>query len=100
LKPTRLGYCQFLLSTHTNFTLTHYAEHTQYFSHDSVIRYIKLEKLTASMIWEHVKGDIVFCLGAASSSMTRCWTRITPGTSSWCSANPPNLSLGSPFVRI
>jgi hypothetical protein len=60
LKPTRLDYCQFLLSTHTNFTLTHYAEHTQYFSHDSVNRYIKLEKLTASMIWEHVKGDIVF----------------------------------------
>lgn len=60
MKPTRIDYCQFLLSSHTNFTITHYAEHTQHFSHDSVNRYLVREKMTAGMIWEHVKGDIVF----------------------------------------
>ena len=60
MKPTRLDYCQFLLSTHTNFTITHYAEHTQRFSHDSVNRYLAREKMTPATVWEHVKGDIVF----------------------------------------
>lgn len=60
MKPNRLDYCQFLLSSHTNFTITYYAEHTKNFSHDSVNRYLSTEKMTASVIWEHVKGDIVF----------------------------------------
>jgi hypothetical protein len=49
-----------LLSSHTNFTITHYAEHTQNISHDSINRYLAREKMTAAMIWEHVKGEIVF----------------------------------------
>jgi len=60
LKPTRLDYCQFLISSHTNFTNTHHAEHTANFSHDAVNRYLRKEKVTARMVWEHVKGDIVF----------------------------------------
>ena len=60
MKPTRLNYCQFLLSTHTNFTITHYVEHTQHFSHDPVNRYLAREKMTAATVWEHVTGDIVF----------------------------------------
>ena len=32
-KPTRLDYCQYLLSSPTNYTLTHFADHSERFSH-------------------------------------------------------------------
>jgi len=47
------------LSTQTNFTITHYANHALNTSHDAVNRYLKNSKITAKMIWEHVKGSIV-----------------------------------------
>lgn len=56
---TRLDYCQYLLSTQTNFTLTNYANHASNVSHDAVNRYLRKEKMTAQIIWEHVKGSIV-----------------------------------------
>jgi hypothetical protein len=36
-------YCQYLLSSHTNYTLTHLAEHLQKFSHDTINRYLRNE---------------------------------------------------------
>jgi len=57
--PTRLDYCQYLLSTQTNFTITNYANHVLKFSHDSINRYLIKEKMTARIIWEHVKGSII-----------------------------------------
>ncbi len=56
---TRVDYCQYLLSVQTNFTITHYANHVSNISHDAVNRYLKKSKMTAKMIWEHVKGSIV-----------------------------------------
>ena len=35
-RPTRLDYCQYLLSSSINYTLTHFAEHSQRFSHDMI----------------------------------------------------------------
>ena len=58
MKPTRLDYCQFLLSTQINFTNTYYADHSIEFSHDAINRLLKNSKMTSAMIWEHVKGDI------------------------------------------
>jgi hypothetical protein len=52
---TKLNYCQYLLSSQTNFTLTHLAEHLQQFSHDAINRYLSSEKLTARLLWENVK---------------------------------------------
>jgi hypothetical protein len=57
--PTRVDYCQYLLSTHLNFTITNYANHVENFSHDTINRYLKREKMTSRMIWEHVKGDVI-----------------------------------------
>ena len=34
VRPTRLDYCQYLLSTPINYTLTHFADHSENFSHD------------------------------------------------------------------
>lgn len=58
-KVTRLDYCQFLLSSQTNYTLTYFAEHSQNFSHDAVNRYLRGEKLTARMVWEQVREQVV-----------------------------------------
>ena len=45
--PTRLDYCQYLLSMQTNFTITNYANHVLKFSHDAINRYLIKEKMTA-----------------------------------------------------
>ena len=57
--PTRVDYCQYLLSSQTNFTITNYANHISKFSHDAINRYLKNEKMTAKIIWEHVKGSVI-----------------------------------------
>ena len=33
-KVSRLSYCQYLLSSQTNYTLTNYAEHVEQLSHE------------------------------------------------------------------
>jgi hypothetical protein len=58
-KVTRLDYCQFLLVSQTNYTLTYFAEHSPGFSHDAIKRYLEEEKLTARMVWEQVRGQVV-----------------------------------------
>lgn len=60
MNQTRIDYCQFLISSHTNYTITHYAEHTKHLSHDAINRYLKRDKISGGIIWEHVKGDIVY----------------------------------------
>jgi hypothetical protein len=55
---TRLDYCQYLLSSQINYTITNYAEHVETLSHDAVNRYLRDDKLTPSLVWEHVKSDI------------------------------------------
>jgi len=35
---TRLDYCQFLLSSPANYTLTYFADHAQKWSHDTIGR--------------------------------------------------------------
>jgi len=43
----------------TNYTLANYTDHVLNVSHDAVNRYFRKEKMTAPIIWEHVKGSIV-----------------------------------------
>ena len=59
VRPTRLDYCQNLLSTPINYTLTHFADHSENFSHDQINRYLAGDHLTPRMLWEHVKTDLV-----------------------------------------
>ena len=58
MKPTRRDYCQFLISTQTNYTQTYFADHHQHFSHDAINRYLNDDKVTPEIIWEQVKGVI------------------------------------------
>lgn len=58
-KVTRLNYCQFLVSTQINYTLTYFAGHTTGFSHDAVNAYLERDEITPRLLWEQVKGDVV-----------------------------------------
>ena len=58
-KPTRVDYCQYLLSTPLNYTLTHFADHSETFSHDQINRYLAKDRLTPRQVWEHVAPDVV-----------------------------------------
>ena len=53
---TRLDYCQFLLSSQVNYTLTHFAGHSKRFSHDLANRYLAGERITPRLFWENVRG--------------------------------------------
>ena len=58
MRFTKLNYCQYLLSSQINYTLTNLAEHLEQISHDKINRYLKNEKLTPRLLWDNVK-DIV-----------------------------------------
>jgi hypothetical protein len=44
MTPTRLDYCQYLLVSQINYTLTHYAEHSDQYSHDALNRYVDADR--------------------------------------------------------
>lgn len=52
---TKLDYCQYLLSSQINYTLTNLAEHLDNFSHDTINRYLSRDKITPSLLWDNVK---------------------------------------------
>ena len=56
---TRLDYCQYLLISQINYTLTNFAEHTEKFSHDAVNRYLAGDQIRPRLVWENVKGQVV-----------------------------------------
>jgi hypothetical protein len=56
MKFTKLDYCQYLLSSQINYTLTNLAEHLEEISHDRINRYLRNEKLTPRLLWDNV-GD-------------------------------------------
>jgi len=57
---TRIEYCQYLLSSQTNYTITNFADHVEGLSDDKVRRYLVNAKLSPRLIWEHDKGEIIF----------------------------------------
>ena len=56
---TRLAYCQYLLVSQINYTLTNFADHCEKFSHDAINRYLRGEKCTPRLVWENVRGQVI-----------------------------------------
>jgi len=56
---SRLDYCQYLLVSQINYTLTNFAEHSEKFSHDALNRYLDGEKLTPKLTWENVQPQVI-----------------------------------------
>jgi hypothetical protein len=68
MRFSKLDYCQYLLSSSINYTLTHLADHVETVSHDLINRSLRREKLTPQLLWEnvaplmeaHVDGYLIF----------------------------------------
>ncbi len=58
-KVTRLDYCQYLLVSQINYTLTNFADHCEKFSHDLINRYLRGEKLTPRLVWDNVRSQVI-----------------------------------------
>jgi hypothetical protein len=58
-RVTRIDYCQYLLASQINYTLTNFAEHSEKFSHDAVNRYLAGDEIRPRLVWENVKGQVV-----------------------------------------
>lgn len=58
-RVTRLGYCQYLLVSQINYTLTNYAEHTEQFSHDMANRYLAGDSIRPRWVWENVRTQVI-----------------------------------------
>jgi hypothetical protein len=52
---TKLDYCQYLLSSPINYTMTNLADHLDGISHDRINRYLRGEKLTPRLLWDNVE---------------------------------------------
>jgi len=59
MKTTRQIYCQYLISSQTNYTCTNLSEHTDGLDENSIYRYLSGEKLKPSLVWEKAKEVIV-----------------------------------------
>ena len=58
LQVTRIDYCQYLLSSQINYTLTYFADHSEKYSHDAINRLLSQDRMTSRLVWENVKGDV------------------------------------------
>jgi hypothetical protein len=56
---TRIKYCQYLLSSQTNYTITNFSDHVEGLSHDKIRRYLKNAKLSPRLVWEHSRSEII-----------------------------------------
>jgi hypothetical protein len=55
---TKLDYCQYLLSSPINYTVTNLADHLEGISHDRINRYLRGERLTPRLLWDNVQNLI------------------------------------------
>src|ERR1700716_2647972 len=56
---TRLDYCQYLLVSQINSTLTNFADHCEQLSHDAMNRYLRGDRITPRLVWENVREQVV-----------------------------------------
>jgi hypothetical protein len=61
---TKPDYCQYLLSSPINYSVTNLADHLDGISHDRINRYLRGEKLTPRLLWDNVKAIIQPCENA------------------------------------
>ena len=55
---TRLDYCQYLLVSQINSTLTNFADHSEQCSHDTINRSLRGERITPRLVWDNVRGQL------------------------------------------
>ncbi len=55
---THLDYCQYLLTSPKNYTLTNLADHKITISHDTINKFLRKEEINPNIIWHNVKQTI------------------------------------------
>jgi hypothetical protein len=55
---SQLNYCQYLLSSQKNYTLTNLANHLQDVSHDTINRYLRESEFKPDGLWKNVCQDL------------------------------------------
>jgi hypothetical protein len=60
MKTTRQIYCQYLLSTQTNYTCTYLSEHFEGLDENSIYRYLSNQRLSPKLVWEKAKTVIQY----------------------------------------
>ena len=73
MKPKRVDYCQFLLSTQINYTQTYHADHHPHFSHDAINRYLQADKVTPVLAWKAIKSTIHYSNHSALLDTQEFW---------------------------
>ncbi len=58
-KVSRLDYCQYLLVSQINYTLTNFADHSERLSHEAINRYLRGERITPRLVWDNVRAQVV-----------------------------------------
>ena len=58
-RVTRLNYCQYLLSSQINYTLTNFADHAEHFRHDALTRYVVGHRIQPRLVRENVRTHLV-----------------------------------------
>jgi hypothetical protein len=53
-----VDYCQYLLSSQTNYTLTNLASDLENFSHDKINYSLKNEELIPNLLWQNIQPDL------------------------------------------
>ena len=71
---TKLDYCQYLLSSPINYTVTNLADHLEGVSQVRINRYLRGEKLAPPLLWENVQ-PACFPQGGVSPRVEACQCR-------------------------
>jgi hypothetical protein len=58
-KKLTQAYCEYLLATQTNYTITYLARHHESISHDKMTRYLKTASMNEQDIWYKVEGTLI-----------------------------------------
>lgn len=56
---SRIDYCQFLVVSQVNYSLTYLAAHAKKYSHDTINRFLRNESYSPKLLWEHVREEII-----------------------------------------
>ncbi|NEP78767.1 MAG: hypothetical protein F6K39_11680 [Okeania sp. SIO3B3] len=54
-----IKYCQYLIISHKNYTITNLANHLEKVSHETINNYLKNVDLGPEILWKNVKKEIV-----------------------------------------
>ena len=104
MKTTVNLYCQYLMSSHTNYTATHLSDHDDGLSHDSVTRFLRDKQLSPSLLWKKVQPLLIQtpqgCLIIDDSVMDKSHSFKIDGVQKQYSGNAHGIIKGIGVVNL